>query len=72
VVRIAAAAKLRHVPTLIAELSGSNPWTRHHAALALDDLGPAASPARAALQAALQDSNEYVVRVATHALAQLA
>jgi uncharacterized sulfatase len=71
VVRIAAAAKLRHVPALAAELAGVNPWARLQAAIALDELGPAAAPARAALEAARKDANEYVVRVAEHAVAQL-
>ncbi len=70
-VRIAAAAKLRHVPTLAAELAGVNPWARLQAAIALDELGPAAAPARAALEAARKDANEYVVRVAEHAVRQL-
>jgi uncharacterized sulfatase len=67
-VRVAAAQKLGDVPTLMRELQSPNDWIRHRAAVALDELGPAAASARPALQAALKDSNQYVVRVATHAL----
>jgi len=53
---------------LRAALKDENPWVRHAAALALDEMGARARPARQALQAALKDPNSYVVRVAEHAL----
>jgi len=76
VVRVAAAralARLGHVDraleVLTAELQGPYEWVRLHAALVLDEMGPAARPAIPALQKALQDrENKYVVRVANHAL----
>lgn len=49
-------------------LRDDNPWVRHHAALALDSFGQRAAPLKAELEGALKDENEYVVRVATHAL----
>ncbi len=77
-VRVAAADALRRrgqtdglLDVLTECLKDDNPWVRHAAALALDELGQAAAPARAALQAATKDSNEYVVRVVTHTLNQL-
>lgn len=75
VVRIAAAARLgdeKALGVLIRELSSDNEFVRLHAAIALDELGEKARPARAALQAVLniKDSG-YVARVAEHALAQL-
>jgi uncharacterized sulfatase len=72
VVRIAAARKLGDVATLVRDLQTGSEWARLQAAIALDELGPKAAPARNTLHAALKDSNEYVVRVATHALSQLA
>ena len=71
----AAAAHLSHenaIPLLIRELKHENEWVRLHAALALDELGEKARPARAALQETLgvKDSG-YVARVAEHALSQL-
>lgn len=53
---------------LVDELANGADWVRHHAALGLADLGPRAAPAREALERALRDRNEYVVRVATRAL----
>jgi uncharacterized sulfatase len=75
VVRIAAAAHLddeKALSVLIRELASDNEFARLHAAIALDELGEKARPARAALQAVLsiKDSG-YVARVAEHALAQL-
>jgi uncharacterized sulfatase len=79
VVRIAAARAaskyLDHegaVPLLIRELASDQEWVRLHAAIALDEIGPKARPAKAALEQAKDDQrNNYVQRVAEHALAQL-
>ncbi|MBM3746064.1 MAG: DUF229 domain-containing protein [Acidobacteria bacterium] len=79
VVRIAAArAAAAHlddanaVALLGRELRHDNEWVRLHAAIALDELGPKARPAQAALRAVLdvKDSG-YVARVVEHALATL-
>ncbi|OPZ03841.1 MAG: hypothetical protein BWZ10_03252 [candidate division BRC1 bacterium ADurb.BinA364] len=77
-VRIAAARALaamgeagEALPVLEAELSGAEEWARLAAAIALDEMGPAARPAQAAFERALEDSNKYVVRVAVHALEAL-
>ena len=79
VVRIAAARAAaahlddpRAVPLLARELKNQNEWARLHAAIALDELGEKARPARQALQETLpvKDSG-YVARVAEHALSQL-
>ncbi|MFO0877741.1 MAG: sulfatase-like hydrolase/transferase [Gemmataceae bacterium] len=78
VVRVAAADSLRRLgrPDKILDvltkcLKDDNPWVRHGAALAIDELGPGAAPAREALKAAARDSNDYVVRVVTHTLGRL-
>jgi len=55
---------------LIRELASPHDWVRHHAALALVDLGPRGVSARQAFESALKDRNEYVVRVAKRALGQ--
>jgi HEAT repeat protein len=75
VVRVAAADGLRRLgktdaalPVLVAALTDDNPWVRHEAALALDEMGPKAAPAKEALQKALDDKNDYVVRVVRHVL----
>jgi len=75
VVRVAAARALARLgreadgaAALARELAGPAEWVRLHAALALDELGPKARPAEAALEAALKDANKYVARVANHAL----
>src|SRR5262249_52123414 len=74
VVRVAAADGLRRLgksdslPVLIAALGDDNPWVRHEAALAIDELGPKAAPAKEALVKALDDKNDYVVRVVRHTL----
>ena len=52
-----------------ADLAGPDEWARHHAALVLDGLGPRAAAAAEALRrAASEDGNDYVKRVASHAL----
>jgi len=71
VVRVAAAGKLGDVAVLVRELGNNEEWARHRAAVALDEMGTKAAGAREALRGALQDSNEYVQRVARHALEQL-
>jgi uncharacterized sulfatase len=75
VVRVAAADGLRGLgkidaalPVLVAALADENPWVRHEAALAIDELGPKAAPAKEALTKALSDKNDYVVRVVRHTL----
>src|SRR5262249_19915769 len=52
-------------------LQDANPWIRHAAAETLDRLGKQAALARDDLKKALDDKNEYVVRVVKHALANL-
>jgi arylsulfatase A-like enzyme len=59
------------VPKLAAEMAKGNVYQRLHAAQALDALGKRAAPARAALEAASKDPNEYIKRIAEHALAML-
>jgi uncharacterized sulfatase len=68
VVRIAAARATGDVGVLVHELENGAEWDRLYAAIALDDLGAGAGGAAGALRAALTDRNEYVVRVAQHAL----
>ncbi len=76
VVRIAAArAAALHLNNedalklLARELDGENEWACLHAAQGLEALGKRALPARDALSAAVQKKrNDYLVRVATHAL----
>jgi uncharacterized sulfatase len=57
--------------TLTKELASEHAWVRHHAALGLAELGSRATPSRDALERALKDSNEYVVRVVKRALRDL-
>jgi uncharacterized sulfatase len=78
VVRIAAADALRRLgqgdktlDVLAKCLKDDNPWVRHAAALAIDEFGAKAAPARAALEAAREDDNQYVVRVVSHTLKAL-
>jgi N-sulfoglucosamine sulfohydrolase len=75
VVRVAAADGLRRLgktdaalPVLSAALTDDNPWVRHEAALAIDEMGAKAAPAKEALVKALDDKNDYVVRVVRHTL----
>lgn len=56
---------------LAVELRDANPWVRLHAAIALDEMAASAKPAASALRAALNDANQYVGRVAAHALKSL-
>ena len=60
------------VESLGAEGNGARMWERLAAALALDELEELARPALAALEAAREDGNEYVRRVAERAVAELA
>ncbi|MBI1895898.1 MAG: sulfatase-like hydrolase/transferase [Acidobacteria bacterium] len=71
VVRVAAARGLRDAAALATLLGHEEEWVRLHAALALDDLGTLAAQAKPTLRNALKDSNNYVPRVAEHALAAL-
>jgi HEAT repeats len=78
-VRIAAARGLLNegknpaaLKVLITELASEHDWIRHRAALGLAELGPRAAPAHEALERALEDRNEYVVRLAKRALRDLA
>jgi len=54
---------------LTVELASPREWVRLAAALALDESGAKARPAADALRRALEDKNNYVPRVARHALA---
>jgi len=77
-VRVAAARSLvalgdssAGLPVLVELLRGPDAAVRVLAASALDELGPKAAPALDALKDAQQDSNEYVVRLSTHAVREL-
>jgi uncharacterized sulfatase len=77
-VRVAAADALCRVgdcdaavPVLIKGLQDDNEWVRLHAANVLDRIDDHARPALEALQKAQKDKNQYVVRVAEHALQDL-
>ena len=52
-------------------MKSGNIYVRLHAAQALDALGSRAAGARQALTTALNDPNEYVKRVAEHAIAAI-
>ena len=67
-VRIAAARRLPSIDVLAKELAHPEPTVRLMAVNALDELGEAARPALPTLQHALQDPDNYVVRVANHAV----
>jgi len=49
-------------------LKDDNPWVRHAAALAIDELGPKTRRSHETLAEALKDDNQYVVRVVRHTL----
>lgn len=75
-VRVAAAEALCRtgetasgVPVLTQSLRDSNEWVRLAAVNALDRLGKPNDEVRDALKAVAKDKNQYVVRVAEHALA---
>jgi uncharacterized sulfatase len=68
VVRIAAARAAGNVAVLVHELQNGAEWDRLYAAIALDEFGERAREAAGALRAALKDPNQYVARVAQHAL----
>jgi HEAT repeat protein len=77
-VRVAAASALcsmgedaAGLPVLIEHLKSPEDAVRILAADAIDDLGPKAKPALAAIELAVKDSNQYVVRLATHTLSAL-
>jgi len=78
-VRVAAAELLgrcrraeRALPLLMRELQNDNEWVRLHAANVLDRLGEQARPALDLFRALMNDRNQYVVRVAKHAVESLA
>jgi len=78
-VRVAAADALcwhggyeKAVPALAAALEHENAWVRLQAVNVLDRIDAHARPARAAVQRATTDADQYVVRVATHAMQALA
>jgi uncharacterized sulfatase len=71
VVRSAAARGLGDTAALAAELKGTDQYVRLQSAIALDEMGARAKPAAEALRAAVDDENQYVGRVATHALQSL-
>jgi uncharacterized sulfatase len=56
------------LPTLVEGLKDRNEWVRLQAINDLDRIDDEARPALQALKAALEDSNEYVGRVAEHTL----
>ncbi|MBM3726183.1 MAG: sulfatase [Acidobacteria bacterium] len=71
-VRVAAARGLADVDLLVRELDGPNDFARLQAVQALDEMGAAARPARARIaRLEKEDSNDYVRRVAGHALGRL-
>ncbi|TWT29368.1 Arylsulfatase [Posidoniimonas corsicana] len=81
VVRVAAAAALLRggaasqpaaVQALLDELVGADPWVRYHAALALDERAGDLPDVVAAMKSAVDDRNEYVVRVAERVLERAA
>lgn len=77
-VRVAAARALgrmncpeKALPVLVDVLEGPHQWARLQAAIVLDEMGPMARPAEAALEKALEaqpNINKYIARVANHAL----
>lgn len=75
IVRVAAAvalARLGHTAEAVAALTpilahDPNDWNRHAAILILDRLGSQAAAAPEVIEKALEDSNEYVKRVAKYA-----
>ena len=73
-VRVAAAGLLHRyrpkkaLPVLIQELQSPDEWTRLQAANELDPLGHAAKPALEIFRKLVDDPNQYVVRVAQHAV----
>ncbi|MCX5770200.1 MAG: sulfatase-like hydrolase/transferase [Candidatus Hydrogenedentes bacterium] len=73
-VRVAAAGLLHRsrpekaLDTLIQELQSPDEWVRLQAANELDPLGPAAKPALEIFRKLVDDPNQYVVRVAQHAV----
>jgi len=78
VVRVAAAHAMcdwgeekRGLPVLVEALKSTTAKTRMFAMVALDKIGEKARPALPQIQAASQDADEYVVRVAKTVLARL-
>ncbi|HUW60280.1 MAG TPA: sulfatase-like hydrolase/transferase, partial [Candidatus Bathyarchaeia archaeon] len=76
-VRVAAAGLLHRycpdnaLPVLIQELQNPDEWVRLQAANELDPLGQAAKPALDIFRKLVDDPNQYVVRVAQHAVTTL-
>jgi uncharacterized sulfatase len=78
VVRVAAADALAQLgesepalPVLRQALKHDNEWVRHAAIQGLDRMGKTARPALDDIKTATSDSNDFVKRVARHALKQL-
>ena len=69
--RIAKAKAAKDVSALERELRHENEFARLMAAQALDELGEVALPALESLERAREDANDYVRRVANHAVAGL-
>lgn len=69
--RIAKAKADRDLAALERELGSANEFARLMAVQALDELGEAARPVLAKIEAAQSDTNDYVRRVANHAVGQL-
>jgi uncharacterized sulfatase len=59
------------IPTLVEVLGSENEWVRLRAINVLDRLDGLAAPAGPAIRKALEDPNNYVVRVAEHAIEAL-
>ena len=59
------------LPVLVAGLKDDNEWVRLAAMHGLDRLGKQAAPVADEIKAATSDTNQYVGRVAEHALAAL-
>ena len=76
-VRVAAAGLLHRyrpekaMPVLIQELQSPDEWVRLQAANEIDPLGEAAKPALDIFRKLVDDPNQYVVRVAQHAVQTL-
>jgi HEAT repeat protein len=59
------------LPVIVKGLEHKDEWVRLNAAQILDEMGEHARPTLTSLQAAMNDSNKYVVRVVNHAINEL-